>query len=111
MIHYIHYKKSHDCYVLISKSSDETKRGYKLGLEIDCPCFDEVIRSMRVKHNTPFDITENIVTNENIIGFRMEFMRCMDVETPFDKIPYSIKTHGDQFSTVYVKTIESKNDD
>ena len=91
MTKYIHYTKAHAMGVLVSDNSDETARGYKLGLEIDCDCFEAVLRHMMVSHTVPFTIEDNVITNENLFGFKNEFIRCMDVISQFANEKYILR--------------------
>ena len=106
MTKYIHYIKPWRKGLLISNKVDEIERGYKLGLEIDCDCFDSVLKHMMVSAGVPYDIQNDMVMNDSIFGFEDAFVRCMNVIEPFNKIPYKIKIHHGDYSTVYVKTIE-----
>ena len=106
MTKYIHYTKSYHMGVLISNEPDESAKGYRLGLEIECPCFDNALTEMRSSRFTPYDIKGGIVTNETIIGFKDEFMRILDMGV-FLAVPYSMKIHRDGFVTVYCKTTEA----
>ena len=92
--------------VLISDNVDETQKGYTLGLEIECNCFDSVLSYMMVSHNVPFMIDDSVVTNENLYGFKQEFMRCMDVLKYFESQKYTIRViHENNTVTVYTKEL------
>lgn len=95
MTKYIHYKKRHSPGLLISDSLDETKRGYKLGLEIHCDCFDAALKCMMVTNGVPYDIQNGVVTNDNISGFKHAFFWCMDTIERFSTEKYSLQEHHD----------------
>lgn len=91
MTKYIHYTKRHSMGVLISNNVDESNKGYSLGLEIECGRFDEVVKCMMVNQNIPLTIENCTVTNENLCGFKNEFIRCMDILPQFSFEKYSIR--------------------
>ena len=105
MTKYIHYKKRHSPGLLISDNVDETNRGYTLGLEIDCNCFDAMSKSMMVMHGIPFDIQDNIVTNENLFGFTREFKRLMDESEQFENEEYTLRVIYDDHVTQFSKRV------
>ncbi len=77
--------------VLISNNVDESNNGYSLGLEIECDRFNEVVKCMMVNQKIPLTVKNNIVANENLCGFKNEFMRCMDILPQFSLEKYSIR--------------------
>lgn len=95
MTKYIHYKKRHSPGLLISDCVDETKRGYMLGLEIQCDCFDAALRFMVVTNGVPYDIQNDVVTNDNIAGFKHAFFWCMDTINRFSLEKYILCEHHD----------------
>lgn len=91
MTKYIHYKKRHSPGLLISDCVDETKRGYMLGLEIQCDCFDAALRFMVVTNGVPYDIQNDVITNDNISGFKHAFFWCMDTINQFSLEKYTLR--------------------
>lgn len=94
MAKYIHYKKLHETGILIS--DNPTEQGYSLGLEIDCKCFNKVLSKMQIIKGVPLDIVGNVITNENLSGFKSEFMSCMDRLAEFSRENYCLRElHSD----------------
>jgi len=91
MTKYIHYKELHQTGVLISDKIDETQSGYVLGLEIECSCFNSVLRLMTLPSGILYSIQGNVITNVNLIGFKNDFMRCMDTIGQFSAEKYIIR--------------------
>ena len=91
MTKYIHYKKRHSPGLLISDNVNESERGYKLGLEIECDCFDAALRCMVMTNGVPYDIQDNVVTNDNISGFKHAFFWCMDTINRFSLEKYILR--------------------
>lgn len=109
MTKYIHYTKLHSMGVLISDNVNESKNGYTLGLEIECDCFDSVLTYMMVNHRDHITLDGNLVTNENLNGFKNEFMRCMDVIGLFVNEAYKIRViHENDTVTWYTKEVLPK---
>ncbi len=108
MTKYIHYKKRHSPGLLISDNVDETNRGYTLGLEVECNCFDAMLKSMMVTNGVPYDIQNDIVTNDNIFGFRHAFYWCMDTIEQFANEEYTLRVIHDDHVTQFSKRVLPK---
>jgi hypothetical protein len=102
---YIHYLKRALPDILISDNVDESGRGYTLGLEIECNCFDAMLKSMMVMHDHPFAIQDNIVTNQNLFGFTREFRRLMDESEQFENEEYTLRVIHDDHVTQFSKRV------
>ena len=101
MTKYIHYKQIHLPGVLISDKTNETASGYIEGLEIECDNFDNVLKHMSVTAGVPYDIKGGVVTNDNIIGFKRQFFRCMNTLEEFAKDGYSLRELCDGYVKVF----------
>ena len=105
MTKYIHYLKLHLPNILISDNIDESKSGYTLGLEISCNCFDAVLDSMKVSRIEPLVIRNNVVTNENLFGFKRKFMNEMDVVEKFSNEDYTVREFKGEYVTLFTKKV------
>jgi hypothetical protein len=100
---YIHYKQRHAYGVLISDKVDETKRGYNLGLEIECNCFESILKHMVVVKGVPYDIQNDVIMTDNVSGFKHAFMECMDVVRQFSAEKYIIVEHREDNKVAWYK--------
>ena len=111
MTTYIHYLKLHLPNILLSDNIDESKSGYTLGLEISCNCFDAVLDSMKVSRIEPLVIRNNlvirtnVVTNENLFGFKRKFMNEMDVVDKFSNEDYTVREFKGECVTSFTKKV------
>ena len=109
---YIHYKERETTELLISTNINEPE--YKLGMEIECDCFYEVLKHMtsvniiskafQVFQSFHISVQENIVTNMNVSTFKHSFLERMDIVKKFARENYTLRfINSDNTVTLYAR--------